>query len=170
MSERERRGIKTKATAAILLVVTALSMPAQAQQDDVLTLACKGTSTTKRYAEDERASRQLVVVLSFFVNFHVLAHWSPRSCGTQSSAITLSAMMMLRALDADERRRVRRWLRPCGGAAAAGRASWQRWPCVASPIGTCSSFSSLMMIGECGGGTQQATPLHKASLGGRPAH
>ena len=56
MSERERRGIKTKATAAILLVVTALSMPAQAQQDDVLTLACKGTSTTKRYAEDERAS------------------------------------------------------------------------------------------------------------------
>jgi hypothetical protein len=59
MSERERRGTKSKATAATLLVVTALSMPAQAQQD-VLTLACKGTSTT----EDEKptpVSKGLIV-------------------------------------------------------------------------------------------------------------
>ena len=63
MSEREGRGTKSKATAATLLVVTALSIPAQAQQD-VLTLACKGTPTSTEGEKPTPVSKGLIVNLT----------------------------------------------------------------------------------------------------------
>jgi hypothetical protein len=58
----ERRGVKHQAMAAALLVVTGLSMPAQAQQS-TLTLACKGTTTvtTMEDAKPEPVSMGLIV-------------------------------------------------------------------------------------------------------------
>jgi hypothetical protein len=61
--------VKSKTTAAALLVITGLSMPVQAQQD-ALTLACKGTVTsTPPVTEDKKPA---TVSMGLKIQTHLL--------------------------------------------------------------------------------------------------